>query len=210
MCRGAYISLFPIIGYVLILTKKDKAVFLLTIISIISILLVIMGPKLTLFLTAREIHFSEQFFYIPNVAGRFESSLYTLKRLLTEFPNFFVGFGFGTYENWDDVGIGGTAGVNSVHQGLLSIWVSAGLTGLIGFLACEFYIYRSFFKKWKSLPYSWRILLGGIIISLSSWIVFQNTTSYVYAGGWVEVYAILATLLGLAIALTQKISINEL
>lgn len=206
MTRGAYISLLPILGYAFLLNKKDKTSFGLVGIAIIVMIVAVFGDELFFYLTARDFYFDSRFFSIGNVYGRFENAWYTLKRLLTEFPNFFVGFGKGTYQNWDNVGIGGTAGVNSVHQGLLAIWSTAGLAALIGFLGCFYHIYSFTLKKWNRLQYPERVLLGGIILALSSWVIFLNTTFINYAGGDIPAISFMITETALAISLTQKMN----
>ena len=206
MTRGAYISLLPIFGYAFLLNKKDRTSFVLVAIAIIVMMVAVFGDKLFFYLAARELYFDSRFFGIVSVHVRFEGAWYTLKRLLTEFPNFFVGFGMGTYQNWDNAGIG-TAGVNAVHQGLLSIWSTAGIAALIGFLGCFYHIYSFTFKKWNRLQYSERVLLGGIILTLSSWFIFLNTTSTNYVGdGGISQTCFMITEMGLAISLTQKMN----
>ncbi len=201
MTRGAYISLLPILGYMFLLNKKDRTSFALIAIAIIVMVVAVFGDELFFYLTAREFYFDSRFFSIGNVYGRGENAYYTLKRLLTEFPNFFVGFGIGTYENFDN------PGAQTVHQGLLAVWVNAGLAGLIGFLGCFYHIYSFTFKKWNRLQYPERILIGGIILALSSWVIFLNTTSIDYAsGGDISALSFMTIEMGLAISLTQKMN----
>ena len=206
MTRGAYISVLPILGYLFLLNKKDRTSFALVAIAIIVMIVSVFGDELFFYLTAREFYFDSRFFGIGSVHGRFEGVWYTLTRLLTEFPNFFVGFGKGTYQNWDNVGIGGTAGVNSVHQGLLAIWSTAGLAALIGFLGCFYHIYSFTFKKWSGLEYSKKILLGGIILALSSWVIYLNTSFINYTGSPISATSFITIEMGLAIFLTQKMN----
>ncbi|MBT6052067.1 MAG: hypothetical protein HOG49_35130 [Candidatus Scalindua sp.] len=210
MCRGAFVSMIPIFTYLYILDKRQKRKFIFAATVLMFLTFSILVPDLIIYLTAREFYFDTRMFEITSVYNRLESSTYTLNRLLTEFPNIIVGFGYGTYDNWDNARVGGTAGVHSVHQGLLSIWATAGLFGLIGFIGVIYNIYKSAISNWKYYTYSSQLLVGSILLSVTSWLIFLNTTSGNYIGGQAEVYGIMTTEMGLIIALTQKVGKEHL
>lgn len=213
MTRGAYFSIFPILGYLLLGRRIRGKILPFFFLSLIIVFL--FSQQIWFYITLRGL-FVPKLFEIDNVAVRLAMSWSTLVNLLSDVKHFLVGYGMPTFENLDnslDPSTSLIISVQHVHQEMLNIWVRTGLFGLLGFIGwivCTFWTTLKRIANEKA-PGT-RLLLYGLIFSICSWIIFFFTTasSNGYAGGWHEVYAILTTKVALLVALSQKKNTNRL
>lgn len=197
--RGAYLSLFPILGYLFIFRSKKKHIVLFAISVLITSWIVF--DQALIYLARNPIYFDARLINIVSVQERMLNSVATLRALMT-WPYFLTGFGMGTFGNWY---IPGTLYGHDSHQGFLWVWVNSGLAGFLGFIYWIGYsLWAGVKKTLRSHHFEEKLVLLGLVLSIACWIILFVTTKGCYTGGLPEFYAILTTEVGLLVALSQK------
>ena len=193
-CRGALLSFLPVFLYPFLphKSKKEANIFILMLI----IITILAWDKVLLALKA-----NIDFFVAAD--KRYLMSAYTLQRLMA-WPYFLVGFGMGTLNNW--IMIPHTfLSLHGVHQTFLLVWVHTGLAGFLGFIYWLGYsIWAGIKKAMRCHVAEEKLVLLGLVLSISSWAIFFMTTGGPYTGMLHEANAIFTTEVGLLVALGQK------
>jgi hypothetical protein len=186
--RGAYIaSLASILGYIFVLRPSKKAV--ISLIGLLLIVFLVFWDQIVFFLLVRA---------DIDLSGRLFRWKTTLEDLATV-PNFLTGIGMATSGNF-------SYSVHYPHQGFLFVWVNSGLVGLVGFslwIGCA--IKEGVKKAMRSYNFEHRLVLMGLVLSVSSMVIFFMLTAGRYTSGELqEMYAIFTTEVALLVALGQK------
>jgi hypothetical protein len=195
--RAAYLSLLPILGYLFIFRSKKKHIipFIFTFIIVFAVY----GDQISLYLTERPFDLGDL-----SVQTRYYMISYTLSKLIS-WPHFLIGFGLGTLENWITIIGSPQHAIQGVHEGFLSVWVTTGLAGLLGFLFWLGYsVWAGIRKAHSYYEFEGKLLLFGLVISVSCWVFFFLIGEGSYTTAHPELYAIFTTKMGLLVALGQK------
>lgn len=203
--RGAYFSLLPILGYAFILRHRKKQLVFYVIVFIITFWM--LWDRTLVYLEHRPIYFDARLYQVKSFQERILMWKSSLQALMT-WPYFLTGFGVGTLGNWYIPG--GTRFGHDVHHGFLWVWVNSGLAGFLGFCFWLSYaLWAGIKKAMRSYDFEEKLVLLGLVLSITCWIILFMITKGTYTGGWQEPYALLTTEVALLVALSQKPRFNR-
>ena len=193
LTRGGYLALLSILGYLFILRHRRKQVVVF--VSLISVVLYFFWDPMVFFLTERPIS-------LDQYDSRYVRIVSCLRGLMN-WPYFLTGFGQGSANHL-------VVGPHGVHGNFFAVWVVTGLSGLLGFCFLLFYsIWAGIKKATRSYDFEEKLVLTGLVLSITSWIIFFIVCQGNYPWGLQETQAFLTTEVGLLVALGQKQRTNK-